>query len=118
MPSSSSPDGIAYPVSSDVVAPLEDHFQDLATTAQDALDEYKITIVADEASLPTPASGYQLIAQAADTGWLYYSDGSNWEKVMIPGDLATRREAMGIYVQSSDPGASTVGAGAIRFITP
>lgn len=118
MPSSTTPDGIAYPVSSDVVAPLEGHFENLADTSQDALDAYKIAIVADEGSLPTPASGVQLIAQAADTGWLYYSDGSTWEKVMIPGDLATRREALALYVQSSDPGASTVGAGAIRFITP
>lgn len=118
MPSATSPDSIPYPVSSDAVAPLEDHFSDLAVGAQDALDEYKISVVADEASLPTPVSGMQLIAQAADTGWLYFSNGTSWEKIMIPGDLASRREALGIYVQSSDPGASTVGSGALRFVTP
>lgn len=117
MPSNTS-DGIAYPVSSDAVAPLEGHFADLADTSQDALDEYKNITVADEASLPTPVAGAHVLAQAADTGWLYYSDGTTWEKLGTPGDLAARREGLAFYVQSSDPGASTVGANAIWFVTP
>lgn len=106
-------DNIPKPASGDGVTPLEGHFQSDADATQAALDTYKIKRVANEAALPAVVSGRYLIAQAIDTGWIYYSDGTAWYKMLIPGSLASRQNSVGLYAQSADPGASTVGAGAI-----
>lgn len=112
MPTTTS-DGIPKPVSADTVSPLEGKFQADADGTQTAIDRYKITRVANSAALPTPVSGRYLIAQAIDTGWVYFSDGTAWSQGFRPGSLATRQSGVGLYVQNADPGAATVGSGAL-----
>jgi len=112
MPTSTS-DGIPKPASGDAVAPLEGKFQADADGTQAAINKYKIQRVATAASLPASVAGVYLIAQAIDTGWVYFNDGTSWTQAFKPGSLATRQTGVGLYVQSADPGAATAGAGAL-----
>jgi hypothetical protein len=112
MPTSTS-DGIPKPASTDAVAPLEGWFQGDSNGTQTAIDRYKITRVATSASLPASVAGRYLIAQAIDTGFLWFNDGTSWTQIGRPGTLAQRQAGHGIYVQNADPGAATAGTGAL-----
>jgi hypothetical protein len=117
MVTTTTPDGIRKPTSSDTVTPLEGHFQALADDTQTGLLKRDVLAYANTSAFPAASAFPMRFAIDQSTKWLFLSDGVKWYGVVplvnhpIDGTtLATasvderRQKYLNLYVQSGDPG--------------